>query len=160
MSEPTVNLELLPNDGDRALAELKSGKLVAARSARDFLYVILQSGEFHMFSHTVGAPGGGQRSFPENEKYAATVRKIAELADAVYSAEYDRDMNVYGVMSTAEDAILSMFPSEDGETHGTVEFRAWDRGKNKREAENGYAGDEEVPEPDDPFGSFNPNADK
>jgi len=151
-----INIEPIQKDGEKVLSELKNKRMVVARSSDDFLYVIDFQNQFHMFSHTVGAAGGGQRQFPKNEKYRATVKKVAELADSVFSIEYDREMNLYSVMATAEDAILSMFPSGDRDKDASVEFAPWAREKNAREAENGYQSDDEIPEGSDPFGEFNP----
>jgi hypothetical protein len=117
-----INLDMLPKDGARVLKELADGKMVVARSKNDFLYIIDMDGQFHMFSHTPGSPGGGQRQFPKDEKYTATVRKLAEISDAVYSVEYDKNMNLYGVMYTAEEGILSMFPGEDRNNDAMVDF--------------------------------------
>jgi len=75
-----------------------------------------------MFTHTVGAPGGGQRQFPKDEKYTATVRKMADISDAVYMVEFDKSFNLYGVMYTAEEAILELFPGEDRSDDGMIDF--------------------------------------
>jgi hypothetical protein len=133
-----VALEPVAKDGARALDELKAGNLIIARSRDDFLYISDRGGMFHMFSHTVGAPGGGQREFPKNEKYNATVRKVVELADSVFRAEFDRDMNLYGVLATAEEAILSMYPSSP-DNDAQVEFAPWDREKSALEADKAEA---------------------
>ena len=117
-----INLDILPKDGERILQELAAGNMVIARSKNDFLYILDFDGQFHMFSHTPGAPGGGQKQFPKDEQYTATVRKLADLSDAVYMAEFDKDLNLYGVMYTAEDGILAMFPGEDRDSDGTVDF--------------------------------------
>ena len=119
--ENNVNLEMLPKDGERVLKELAAGHMVVARSKNDFLYIFDFDDEFHMFSHTIGAPGGGQRQFPKNEKYTASVRKIADMSDSLYLAEFDKNMNIYGVMYTAEEGILSMFPG-DGTGDGLIDF--------------------------------------
>jgi len=104
------------------LEEASSGNLVIARSKSDFLYIIEFDGTIHMFSHTIGAPGGGQKQFPKDEKTTAMVRKIADLADAVYKAEFDKSMNLYSVMATAEQGILEMFPGDDRSRDGVVDF--------------------------------------
>ena len=122
-----VNLDVLPKDGARMLKELAAGNMVIARSKNDFLYILDFGNEFHMFSHTPGAPGGGQKQFPKNEKYIATVRKIADMSDSVYMAEFDKNLNIYGVMATAEEAILSMFPGEDRSGDGMVDFSLPDK---------------------------------
>ena len=123
-NEENVDLDLLPKDGERVLEELTAGKMVIARSNNDFLYILDFNGQFHMFSHTIGAQGGGQRQFPKNEKFIATVRNIADLADAMYMASFNKDMNLYGVMATAEEGILSMFPGDDRDNDEIVDFMA------------------------------------
>ena len=123
-NEENVDLDLLPKDGERVLQELTEGKMVIARSNNDFLYILDFNGQFHMFSHTIGAQGGGQRQFPKNEKFTATVRNIADLADAMYVASFNKDMNLYGVMASAEEGILSMFPGDDRDNDEIVDFMA------------------------------------
>jgi len=117
-----ISLDVLPKDGERLLRELADGKMVITRSDNDFLYIIEVGSQFHMFTHTVGAPGGGRRQFLKDEKHLATVRKLADISDGVYSAKYDRDFNIYGVMYTVEEAILSMFPGDDRDSDGVVDF--------------------------------------
>jgi hypothetical protein len=122
-----ITLDLLPRDGERALRELAGGNLVIARSDNDFLYIAELDGRFHMFTHTPGASGGGQRQFPKNEKYLASVRKLAELSDAMYVCIFDKTMNLYGVLQSAEDGILSMFPGNDRDGDADIEFLPWDK---------------------------------
>lgn len=117
-----VNLELIPKDSDRLLEELGQGHMVIVRSKNDFLYILDFDGKFHMFSHTPGAPGGGQKQFPKDEKYTAVLRKLVDLADAVYKAEFDRELNLYGVMASAEEGILSLFPGDDRDKDSDIEF--------------------------------------
>ena len=117
-----VNLDILPKDGDRVLKELSDGNMVIARSKNDFMYMVAFDDHFHMFSHTPGDEGGGQRQVPIDEKHIAVIRKIADLADAVYLAEFDKDLNLYGVMASAEEGILEMFPGDDRDSDGMVDF--------------------------------------
>jgi hypothetical protein len=117
-----VMLKVLPKDGDRFLEELRRGNMVIARSKNDFLYILDFDNKFHMFSHTPGAPGGGQKQFPKDEKYNATIRKIADLSDNIYMAEFDKNFNLYGVMASAEEGILSLFPGDDRDQDSDIEF--------------------------------------
>jgi hypothetical protein len=117
-----INLSVLAKDGDKMLLELESGHMVITRSGNDFLYILDFDGRFHMFSHTPGAPGGGQKQFPKDEKHIAVVRKLAELSDSVYMAEFDKGLNLYGVMASAEEGILSLFPGENRDADGDIEF--------------------------------------
>ncbi len=60
-----IDLEVLGKNGDRVLEELERGKLIAARSKDDFLYILERGGTYHMFTHAVGSPrGGGTSDFP------------------------------------------------------------------------------------------------
>lgn len=118
-----VNLSILPKDGDRVLRELADGNMVIVRSKNDFLYIVdFNDGKFHMFFHACGAPGGGKKQFPKNEKYIAVVKKLAVLADHVYKAEFEKDMNLYGVMAAAEEGILSLFPGDANGEDDVIEF--------------------------------------
>ena len=119
-----INLDLLPKDGERVLSELADGNMVVMRSKNEFMYILDFDSQFHMFSHTPGAPGGGQRQFPKDEKYTATVRNLATISDAVYMVEFDKGLNLYGVMYTAEEAILEMFPGEDRDADAVIDFMA------------------------------------
>ena len=117
-----ISLDILPKDGERLLKELAAGNMVITRSKNDFLYILDFDEQFHMFTHTLGAPGGGQRRFPKDEKHIATVKKLADISDAVYLAEYDKRLDVFAVMYTAEEGILAMFPGEDRDNDGMVDF--------------------------------------
>ena len=118
-----VQLDLLPKESDRVMKELSDKNMVIARSKNDFLYMLDFNGEFHLFSHAPGAPGGGQKQFPKDEKHRAVIKKIVDLADSLYLAQYDRRLNVYGVMSAAEEGILSLFPGSDRDSDAAVEFK-------------------------------------
>lgn len=120
--EENINLDLLPKDGERILEELGRGNMVIVRSKNDFLYILDFDDKFHMFSHTPGAPGGGQKQFLKDEKHIAVVRKLADLSDAVYLAQFDKSLNIFGVMSSAEEGILSLFPGTDRDNDSDIEF--------------------------------------
>ena len=120
MSE--INLEILPKDGKRMLKELENGNMVIARSKNEFLYILEYERQFQLFRHMPGAPGGGQKTFPKDEKHTVTVSKIADIADSLYMAEFKKEANIFGVMFTAEEAILSMFPGDDPDSDGIVDF--------------------------------------
>ncbi|MGI5971032.1 MAG: hypothetical protein ACOX7P_04830 [Oscillospiraceae bacterium] len=117
-----VNLEVLSKDADRIIEALSSGNMVIARSGNEFLYVFDRDGEYLLFRHTPGFPGGGRKSFPKNEKGDAIVRNLAKIADRLYLAEFDGSMNIFGVMQSAEEGILSIFPGDDRSLDEDIEF--------------------------------------
>jgi hypothetical protein len=120
--ENNIKLDVLPKDGDRIIAELSKGNIVAARSKNDFMYVLDEGGEYRMFSHTPGTPSGGRNSFPKDEKYTAIIRSFAELADSLFLVEFEKGMNLFGVLASAEEGILSMYPGNNRNADETVEF--------------------------------------
>ena len=117
-----ISLDVMPRDGEQMLKELAEGKMVVARSKNDFMYIVDFDGQFHVFTHSPGAPGGGQRQFPKDEQHTATIRKLADLSDSMYVVEFDKSYNIYGVLYTAEEGILSMFPGDDRDNDGLVDF--------------------------------------
>jgi hypothetical protein len=120
--EDNIRLDVLPKDGTRILEELSKGNIVVARSKNDFMYVLDEGGEYRLFSHTPGTPNGGRKSFPKNEKHTAIIRSFAEVSDALFMVEYDRKLNFHGVLASAEEGILSMYPGNDRDADETVEF--------------------------------------
>jgi len=132
-----INLELLPKDGEAIMKALEKGNMVVARSKADFLYVLDFEGEYHMFNHTPGAPGGGQKRFPKDEKHHAIVRKLPALSESLYVVEFQKEMNIYSVMASAEDGILSMFPGSDSDADGEIEFIVPSEGKSLRKNKPG-----------------------
>jgi hypothetical protein len=120
--EDNIKLNVLPKDGNRILEELSKGKIVAARSKNDFLYVLDEGVEYRLFSHTPGTPSGGRKNFPKDERHTAIIRSFAEVSDALFLIEFDRKMNFYGVLASAEEGILSMYPGDDRDADETIEF--------------------------------------
>jgi hypothetical protein len=103
-----INLKMLAPGGDALPAALERGEMVAAYSKGHFLYILTSNEQFRLFSHTVGAASAGRKSFPIDEKHRAIVKKLADMADALYAIGFDADMDLYGVMASAEEAICEM----------------------------------------------------
>ncbi len=120
--ESIINLDILPKDGDKIISELHNGNMIVARSKNDFLYIVDHNNEFHLFSHTPGSQNGGQKRFPKDEKHTAIIRNLANLAESLYIAIFDKTLNIYGVMYSAEEGILNMFPGDNRETDEDIEF--------------------------------------
>ena len=102
-----IDLKPLARDGDALLAALDRREMAAARSGEHFLYILASNESFRLFSHTAGAASGGKKSFPIDEKHRAVVKKLAHTADALYAIGFDADMDIFGVMASAEEAICT-----------------------------------------------------
>lgn len=117
-----IDLEVLGKDGEVLLSALEDGKLVCARSQNDFLYILEKEGEFHLFTHHLGSPEGGNKRFPKDEKYTAMMKSLATVSDAVFAATFAPEMNLFGVLASAEHGILSLFPGKEEDEDGIITF--------------------------------------
>jgi hypothetical protein len=117
-----INLKILARDGNEFMDALGRGEMLAACSKGQFLYILASDDRFQLFSHTVGAADGGRKSFPIDEKHRAVVKNLANLADSLYSVGFTADMNIYGVMASAEEAVCAMFPEYGADNAGDIEF--------------------------------------
>lgn len=117
-----IRLEVLPKDTDRWIEAIDQDLLAIARSKNDFLYIIREKDCFRMFSHTPGSPSGGQKTLTRDKKNTAIVRNLANVADTLFSVSFSKNMDLYGVMASAEEGILSAFPGNDRDADEDIEF--------------------------------------
>jgi hypothetical protein len=117
-----ITLDVLPKDGNRILEELSKGNMVAVRSKNDFMYILDEGDLYRLFFHTPGTQDGGRKGLPKNEKNTAIIRSFAEIADALFLVEFDRGMDLLGVLASAEEGILNMYPGDDRDADEMVEF--------------------------------------
>jgi hypothetical protein len=117
-----VNLKILARNGDELMDALGRGEMVAAYSKGQFLYILAADDRFQLFSHTVGAASGGRKSFPIDEKHRAIVKTLASMAESLYSVGFAANMDIYGVMASAEEAVCAMFPEYGAADAGDIEF--------------------------------------
>jgi hypothetical protein len=117
-----VELEILPKDGEILLNALSKGHMIVARSKNEFLYVLDCGDVYQLFSHTPGAAGGNRKQVPKDGGQDALMRRLAEMSEHLYKAEFDKTLNIFGVMSCAEEGILSVFPGEERDSDGDIEF--------------------------------------
>ncbi|WP_094603121.1 hypothetical protein SPSIL_052050 [Sporomusa silvacetica DSM 10669] len=134
--ENIVNLNILPKEGDKIMKVLADGNMVVARSKNDFLYILKFDDEYHLFSHSPGSPRGSQKRFPKDEKYTAIIRNLANLADYLFMVEFNKDLNIYGVMCSAEEGILNMFPGDDRDADADIEFVCPNQEKQDNNSDN------------------------
>jgi hypothetical protein len=117
-----INLKILARDGDELMDALGRGDIIAARSKEHFLYILVSDNKYQLFSHTEGAGSGGRKSFPIDEKHRAVVKNLANMADSLYSIGFTADMDIYGVMASAEEAVCATFPEFGADEAGDIEF--------------------------------------
>jgi hypothetical protein len=117
-----INLKILARDGNEPMDALGRGEMLAAYSKGQFLYILALKDRFQLFSHTAGAASGGRKSFPIDEKHRAVVKTLANMSESLYSVGFAADMDIYGVMASAEEAVCAMFPGGGADDAGDIEF--------------------------------------
>ncbi len=127
---------ILPRKGDNIIEQLNCGNMVVARSKNEFLYIVDINDKFHLFYHTPGAASGGKKQFEKNEKHIAVIRNIANLSDSLFEVAFDIDSDLYGVMASAEEAILTAFPGDNRDADEDIEFVIRDRKNSSNQEDN------------------------
>jgi hypothetical protein len=117
-----INLKILARDGNEFMDALGRGEMLAAYSKGQFLYILALDDRFQLFSHMTGAASGGRKSFPIDEKHRAVVKNLANMAESLYAVGFAADMDIYGVMASAEEAVCAMFPACGADDAGDIEF--------------------------------------
>ena len=105
-----ISIGPLAKDGDKLLASLEKGNMVAILSGMEIMYTLLR-GDYLCYIHPIGAEEGRAKRLPQNEQCRAVVKNLANLADQLFEVEFDRGMDVMGVMQAAENGIVAFLDS-------------------------------------------------
>ena len=105
-----ISLGPLAKDGDKLLASLEKGNMVAILSGMEIMYTLLR-GDYLCYIHPIGAEEGRAKRLPQNEQCRAVVKNLANLADQLFEVEFDQGMDVMGVMQAAENGIVAFLDS-------------------------------------------------
>ena len=105
-----ISIGPLAKDGDKLLASLEKGNMVAILSGMEIMYTLLR-GDYLCYIHPIGAEEGRAKRLPQNEQCRAVVKNLANLADQLFEVEFDRSMDVMGVMQAAENGIVAFLDS-------------------------------------------------
>lgn len=105
-----ISIGPLAKDGDKLLASLEKGNMVAILSGMEIMYTLLR-GDYLCYIHPIGTEEGRAKRLPQNEQCRAVVKNLANLADQLFEVEFDRSMDVMGVMQAAENGIVAFLDS-------------------------------------------------
>lgn len=108
--EQKISLGPLGKDGEKLIASLEKGNMVAILSGMEIMYTLLR-GDFLCYIHPIGAEEGRAKRLPPNEECRAVVKNLANLADQLFEVEFDKHMDVMGVMQAAENGIVAFLDS-------------------------------------------------
>ncbi len=108
--EAKISLGPLAKDGDKLLASLNKGNMVAILSGAEILYTVLQR-DYLCYIHPIGAEEGRAKRLPNNAECRAVVKNLANLADQLFEVEFQKGMDILGVMQAAEFGIIEFLDS-------------------------------------------------
>ena len=109
-SEQKISLGPLAKDGEKLIASLEKGNMVAILSGGEIMYTVLRV-DYLCYIHPIGAEEGRAKRLPRTTENRAIVKNLAELADQLFEVEFDRSMNIMGVMQAAENGIVAFLDS-------------------------------------------------
>lgn len=102
-----IQLGPLAKDGEKLIAALEKGNMVAILSKSEVMYTFLRQGAYQCYIHPLDAPEGRCRSFPRDTEHRAVIKNLANLADQLFEVEFQKGMDPMGVMVAAERGIIS-----------------------------------------------------
>ena len=114
-----VEIGPLGKDGDKLIASIRDGNMVAVLSGAELMYTFLYRGEYQCFIHPLDAPEGRHKAWPVNERNTAMLKNLTAVADQLFEIKFAADMDFMGVMVAAEQGIirfldtLGTLPAED-----------------------------------------------
>lgn len=105
-----ITIAPLAKDGEKLIASLEKGNMVAILSQMEIMYTLLR-GDYLCYIHPIGAEEGRAKRLPRDTQHRAVVKNLAELADQLFEVEFEKNMDVMSVMVTAENAIVAFLDS-------------------------------------------------
>ena len=108
--EQKISIGPLAKDGEKLIASLEKGDMVAILSGMEIMYTLLR-GDYLCYIHPIGAEEGRAKRLPRTEECRAVVKNLANLADQLFEVEFDKTMDIMGVMQAAENGIVAFLDS-------------------------------------------------
>lgn len=106
----SISIGPLEKDGEKLIAALERGHMVAVLSQAEIMYTLLR-GDFLCYIHPIGAEEGRAKRMPKTDECRAVMKNLANLADQLFEIEFQRGMDTMGVMQAAENAIVAFLDS-------------------------------------------------
>lgn len=114
-----VEIGAMEKDGEKFLASIRGGNMVAVVSGMEIMYTFLFRGQYQCFIHPLDAPEGRHKAWAVNERNTAMLKNLPSAADQLFEIRFRPDMDFMGVMVAAERGIinfmdyLGILPAED-----------------------------------------------
>ena len=127
--EREIELGPLGKEKGKITASLKAGKMVAVLSGMELMYIFLLRGQYHCFIHKMDAEDGRRKSWPVNERNTAMLDNLYSAADALFEVRFHPDMDLLGIMATAEKGIIGYLDMTGNLPAEDMDFMDWQDGE-------------------------------
>ncbi len=109
--EGSVEIGPLGKNGDKLLASVDGGNMVAVLSGTEVMYVFVYRDEYQCFIHPLAAEDGRHKSFERDERNRAMLKNLDSTADQLFEIKFGSEMDFMGVMVAAERGIINFLDS-------------------------------------------------
>ena len=106
-----VEIGPLGMDGDKLIASIKDGNMVAVLSGMEVMYTFLYRGRYQCFIHQLDAEEGRHKDWQVNERNTAMLKNLTAVADQLFEIKFGPQMDFMGVMVAAEKGIIGFLDS-------------------------------------------------
>ena len=123
--QPEIELGPLGKEEGKILHSLQEGNMVAVLSGMELMYVLLLRGEYHCFIHALDSEEGRHKAWANNERNRAMLDNLYSAADALFEICFDRNLDLMGVMVTAERGIVGYLDMTGNLPRRDMDFMEW-----------------------------------
>ena len=123
--KPEIELGPLGKEKGKIKKSLKDGSMVAVLSGMEIMYIMLIRGMYHCFIHPLDSDEGRRKAWEDNERNAAMLDNLYSAADALFEIKFSKDLNLMGVMVTAERGIINYLDMTGNLPARDMDFMDW-----------------------------------
>lgn len=123
--KPEIELGPLGREEGKIRSSLKDGNMVAVLSGMEVMYIYIIRGDYHCFIHPLDSDEGRRKSWEINERNTAMLDNLYSAADALFEIRFAKDLNLMGVMVTAEQGIINYLDMTGNLPARDMDFMDW-----------------------------------
>ncbi|MBO4831404.1 MAG: hypothetical protein J5569_02900 [Oscillospiraceae bacterium] len=133
--EPQIELGPLGKDKGKISKSLRDGNMVAVLAGMEIMYVLLFRGQFHCFIHPLDSEEGRRKAWDDNERNTAMLDNLYSAADALFEIRFPSELDLMGVMVTAERGIVGYLNMTGNLPARDYDFMDWLEHENNKQEE-------------------------
>lgn len=120
-----VRIGPLEKSGSKLLKSVEDGNMVAIVSGTEIMYTFIFRNMYQCFIHPMDSEDGRFKSFPVNERNTAMIKNLDSTADHLFEIEFDKNMDMIGVMVAAEPGIINYLDMTGNLPGQDMDFMEW-----------------------------------